>query len=1036
MVFKNELEFENAVVSLLIENGWKDGIIKNPTEDKLLENWANILFSNNNSKDKLNNQPLTKGEMGQILEQIKVLETPLKLNGFINGKTVTIKRDNPADELHFGKEISLDIYDRNEIAGGRSRYQIAEQPIFYAKRDILQDRRGDLTLLINGMPVIHIELKKQGVPLSDANFQIKKYSKEGHFSGLYSLVQVFVVMKPDESLYFANPGKDGKFDPNYYFHWADFSNEPVNKWTDVISQLLSIPMAHQMIGYYTVADNSDGVLKVMRSYQYYAASKISDRVSKLKNETKKQLGGYIWHTTGSGKTLTSFKSAQLIANSGDADKVVFLVDRIELGTQSLQEYRGFAGDRNDVQETEDTVVLINKLKSADPKNTLIVTSIQKMSNIKSGEQFVSDVDIRALQKKRVVFIIDECHRSSFGEMLLTIKTTFPEATFFGFTGTPILEENKKKDSYTAIVFGDELHRYSIADGIRDKNVLGFDPYRVSTFSDQALRKAVALYKAKATTEDEAVSDKAKSKIYFDYTDSSKYSMIDIESYVPTAQYRESEHQEKVVENIKENWTTLSRNGKFHAIFATSSIPEAIEYYRLIKERIPEIKISALFDKSIDNVDGFDFKEDGLVEIITDYNEMFGQSFSIPTFDNMKKDIANRLSHKAPYLNMAKHKEWQLDLLIVVNQMLTGFDSKWVNTLYLDKVIVYQDIIQAFSRTNRLCGEEKPFGTIKYYRKPYTMEKNIEAAIKLYSGDKPFGIFTDRLEKNIKKLNNTFSELSDLFSSSGIENFEHLPSDSAECGQFVKLFNELNKYIQAARVQGLKWGDNTITQDDGTDKIVTLSFSENDYNSLLQRYKELSSKDSAAGKDSPIPYDLQGYLMDINTGKIDNDYMNSRFEKYRKALTIPGVTEEEKERELKELHKTFATLTQEEQKYANIFLHDVQSGSITLDDNKTLRDYIDEYVYSGKQTQIKNFSEQLGLDETKLAKIMEKSYSGTYYNDFNQSEFEELMGTMVTEKAISYFSEKEGKKLKIFQVKPRAITYVRKFIDEGGFDIEE
>ena len=320
-------------------------------------------FENNRDIDRLNDYPLTNGEMQQILEQVVTLKTPVKLNGFINGKSVTIIRDNPDDKVHFGKEVSLKIYDRREIAAGQSRYQIVQQPKFRTESDILNNRRGDLLLLINGMPVIHIELKKTGIPVSQAYHQIEKYSRESAFTGIFSLVQIFVAMEPNETVYFANPGPEGKFNPDFYFHWADFNNEPINEWSKVASTLLSIPMAHQLIGFYTVADSSDGVLKVMRSYQYYAASAISDKVAKAKWEGNNQLGGYIWHTTGSGKTMTSFKAAQLIASSKDADKVVFLVDRIELGTQSLKEYRGFADETESVQATENTNVLISKLKA-------------------------------------------------------------------------------------------------------------------------------------------------------------------------------------------------------------------------------------------------------------------------------------------------------------------------------------------------------------------------------------------------------------------------------------------------------------------------------------------------------------------------------------------------------------------------------------------------------------------------------------------------------------------------------------------------
>ena len=363
MAFTKEADFEEAVVKLLIERGWKDGVLKNYTEQQLIQNWANILFENNRGIDRLNDYPLTDGEMQQIMEQVMNAKTPMKLNKFINGKSVLIKRDNPDDKLNFGKEVSLKIYDRLEIAAGLSRYQIAEQPKFPTKSKILNDRRGDLMLLINGMPVIHMELKKSGVSIKQACNQIEKYAAEGIFTGLFSLVQIFVAMNPEETVYFANPGPEGQFNPSYYFHWADFYNEPMNDWKDVTTALLSIPMAHMLVGFYTVADGSDGILKVMRSYQYYAASKISDAVSKAKWENDQQRGGYIWHTTGSGKTMTSFKSAQLIASSKDADKVIFLMDRIELGTQSLKEYRNFAEENEEVQATENTDVLVDKLKS-------------------------------------------------------------------------------------------------------------------------------------------------------------------------------------------------------------------------------------------------------------------------------------------------------------------------------------------------------------------------------------------------------------------------------------------------------------------------------------------------------------------------------------------------------------------------------------------------------------------------------------------------------------------------------------------------
>ncbi len=1042
MIFNTEPDFEMALIKILSEKGWEKDVLKNYSEDDLLQNWADILFENNRDIDRLNDYPLTDSEMQQILEQIKALRTPLKLNGFINGRSVSIVRDNPDDKLHFGKEVSLKIYDRREIAAGQSRYQIVQQPKFPTKSKLLNDRRGDLMLLINGMPVIHIELKKSGIPVSQAYNQIEKYSHEGIFSGLFSLVQIFVAMSPEETVYFANPGTDGKFNPDYYFHWADFNNEPVNDWNEVASKLLSIPMAHQLIGFYTVADDSDGILKVMRSYQYFAASAISDKVAKAKWEGNNQLGGYIWHTTGSGKTMTSFKSAQLIASSKDADKVIFLMDRIELGTQSLKEYRGFADENESVQATENTSVLITKLKSSNPADTLIVTSIQKMSNIKDEAGGLNARDIELISSKRLVFIVDEAHRSTFGDMLITIKTTFPKAMFFGFTGTPIQDENQKKKNTTTTVFGDELHRYSIADGIRDKNVLGFDPCKVLTFKDKDVRKVVALEKAKAQTEKEAISDPVKSKVYYKYMDASQVGMAGhldkkgnyikgIEDYIPNVQYTTDEHTTLVVQDILDNWIRLSHNSKFHAIFATNSIPEAINYYRLFKKMKPELKVTALFDPSIDNNGGVQYKEEGLVEIISDYNEKYGQDFTIPKFSKMKKDISARLAHKKPYERIANDPEKQIDLLIVVDQMLTGFDSKWINTLYMDKVLQYENIIQAFSRTNRLFGPDKPFGTIRYYRKPHTMERNINDAVKLYSGDRPLGLFVQHLAENLKQMNELFENISELFSNAGIENFEKLPDDIAVCRKFAKDFKEFNGYLEAAEIQGFRWDTPSYTDED-TDEVVDVAFDEKIYLVLVLRYKELSSGGTEMGSDD-VPYDLVGYITEIDTGRIDSDYMNSRFDKYIKLLSIEGTTKEALEQAETELHKTFAMLSQEEQKYANIFLHDIQRGDVKVAEGKTLRDYINEYLSKAKNDQIHRVSVALDVDEDMLRNMMSLNLNESNLNEFGR--FAELSNTVDKAKAKEYFEKVENTRIMPFKVKMKADNLLRNFILNGGFEIQ-
>ena len=1037
MTFKTEAEFEQAFIETLFNKGWESAVLKNPTEQDLINNWAKILFENNSGIDRLNGQPLTDSEMAQILEQIKNLRTPLALNGFINGKTVSIKRDNPNDVAHLGKEISLSIYDRQQIAAGESRYQIVQQPKFPTSSPILNDRRGDIMLLINGMPLFHIELKRSGVPVSQAAHQIENYARSGIFSGLFSLVQIFVAMNPEETKYFANPGPDGSFNSDYYFNWADFNNEPINYWKDIAGTLLSIPMAHQLIGFYTVADKTDGVLKVMRSYQYFAVRAISDRVARIEWDGRDRLGGYIWHTTGSGKTMTSFKSAYLIATSKDADKVIFLMDRIELGTQSLEQYNNFADTDDFVQSTENTHALISKLKSTNPNEVLIVSSIQKMSNIKDEEGGIKAHDIEQMQKKRIVIIVDEAHRSTFGDMLITIKETFPQAVFFGFTGTPIQDENEKNMNTTATVFGHELHRYSIADGIRDKNVLGFDPYLISTYKDSKLREAVALDEAKANTIQEAMADTKKKEIYLRFMDKSRVAMAGhwdkannyvkgIEDYLPTEQYRRPAHQNKVVEDILDNWIQYSQNNKFHGMFATSSIAEAIEYYRLFKKLKPELKITALFDPNIDNNQNAKFKEDGLVEIISDYNNRYSMEFSLATHAKMKRDIADRLAHKELYKRVEHTPEKQLDLLIVVDQMLTGFDSKWVNTLYLDKMLEYANLIQAFSRTNRLFGKDKPFGIIRYYRRPHTMKRNIDAAVKLYSGDKPLALFVDKLQDNLKKLNTIFTDIEQLFKSTGIENFEKLPEDKETCGQFAKLFKQFNEHLEAAKIQGFNWNTLTYHFDaKGADEpLFQVVIDEQTYLILALRYKELFSEGGSGGGGGSVPFEIDGYLTEIDTDKIDSDYMNSRFTKYLKALHDSEKTISVEEA-LNELHKSFAALTHDEQRIANIFLHDVQRGDVKLQEAKSFRDYITEYQFKAKEDEIHAISTSFGLDESKLRQLISAHVNENNINEF--ARFDALLNTVDKTKAKQYFEQEDGKSIPPFKVNVKVAAFLKEFV---------
>lgn len=1039
--YNDERDFEIDFVKYLEECcGWKGGVLCYPTEQDLIRNWANILYNNNRDIDRLGNYPLTDGEMKQILDQIKTQRTPFKLNSFVNGKSVSIVRDNPEDKVHLGKTISLKIYDRQEVAGGKSCYQIVRQPKFEAKKDLFPERRGDVMLLINGMPLFHIELKRSNVPLSKAYNQIKKYSDEGIFSELFALVQIFIAMTPEDAVYYTNPSPDGEFNPNFYFHWADSDNVPIKEWQKFTGDLLHIPMAHQLIGFYTVPDKKDGVFKVLRSYQYYAVAAIANKVQLREGhwlEKNFQRGGFIWHTTGSGKTLTSFLAAKLISTSKDADKVVFLVDRTELDTQSVKHYRGFAEDEDSVNDVKSTNGLIGKLVSDKDSESLIVASIQKLFRVFEDGSRKRQRDIEKINKKRVVFIVDECHRDTFGDMMHRIKATFPYAIFFGFSGTPIKEENKKKGCTSADVFGDELSgtRYTIGDGIRDGNVLGFDPYKCPTFDDLAVKSKVALEMVHAGSIEEVNSDPIKSEKYYEllqtlemtghYSDNGKY-VKGAEDYLPVTQYEfnpkkgYTAHGYAVVDKILNDYNNLSHNKKFHSLFATSSIPEAIAYYKYIKTQDASLKITVLVDPSDNNENTNYDKIEGIAEVISDYNKTFKQSYKISTYKDMKKDISLRMSHEEPYIGRDFTADKQLDMLIVVDQMLTGFDSKWVNVLYLDKVLQKENIIQAFSRTNRIFGVGKPHGTICYFRKPHSMEKYVYEAIEMYSGNKSYMVYVDKLDSNVKKFNNCYLEIKELFEDENIKDFSRLPEDISARAKFVMLFNRLNKLLEMIKVQGFNW---KVKQYGETNIEIT----EQIYFALLQRYKELSRGGGSGVED--LPYDLNPHISKISTGKIDADYMNSRFKKFMR-LRHDAAGEQLIEQAKIELFKSFAMLSDEEQEFAQIIIRDIQLGVLMPDEDKTFRDYISEYMCKQKDGQIHRFAECFGLDEIKLRELLSLNLS-TALNELGR--FDDLKNTADFEKVKFYFKKQYGE-ISPFKIRNLFDELLHKFIVSGGFDI--
>lgn len=1023
MSYKNETEFENALIAKLtqLDNQWSREILEYKTEKELIENWAKILFSNNNTTDKLNGCPLTETEMGQIITQING-ETPFAINRRLNGKYISIIRDNTKDTQHVGKRVDLFLFDKDEIAAGRSVYQIARQPKLPVSSEILGDRRGDLMLLINGMPLYHIELKNNPVPVEQACNQISKYMQHGVFTGFFSLVQVFVAMTPTETLYFANPGRERTFDSDYYFHWGDFNNKHIDNWEEVAEKFLSIPMAHRLIGYGTIADGTDNILKVMRSYQYHAAYKIYSQVVKRVDwDDEGQKGGYVYHTTGSGKTMTSFKCAQLIKSSGKVDKIVFLMDRDELWKQTYDNYRNFS-DCDDIEDTANTNSLLSKLENDTP-DLLIVTSIQKMSNLTTVIPTPNAARIAKVQKKKLVFIVDEAHRSTFGTMLRDIKLTYPRAMFFGFTGTPIMQENAIDGITTDGLFGVCLHKYTISEGIRDKNVLGFKPSKVITFDEEDFREKVALMKLGK----ESLSDLTDEEFKKFHALASR-DMDKVEADVGNSLYADGDtgkdHRKNVVQDILNKWDRISFRGKFHYILATSSIREAIEYYRLLKDNDKDLFVTAVFDPHTDNTNDDIFKDKAVEEILIDYNNHFNFKFTVGAYRRFKDDVCSRLAHKEPYKDIDTRREEAVNIVIVVNQLLTGFDSKWINTLYLDKVIDYEQYIQAVSRTNRLNGYEKQYGIIKYCRKPYTMEKNAEEALRLYAEAGYQDVYVPSLGQNIIGMNNDYQSIIKLFEKNGIENFSRLPDNQGDIKLFADLFNNISNNYYRSIPQLFTWTKKTyITEDAGE---VTVDLDERTYEILHQRYSEIPRTVQPGGD---MIYDIKAFLTEVSSNEINRAFMESQFAEVLKDLSN-GAKPEDIKALLDDLKSSFAQLPAEDQITAEAILEDIYSGALKdFDEGKTLAEYIEIYKRNTLKANIEKFSNAFGFDKDKLARIMvfhlkeEKLYEGGL--------FDQIMETLDRTKAKETMEALEDCVIRPHRVVQKAEGYLKKFILSGG-----
>ena len=719
--------------------------------------------------------------------------------------------------------------------------------------------------------------------------------------------------------------------------------------------------------------------------------------------------------------MTSFKCAQLIKSSGKVDKIVFLMDRDELWKQTYDNYRNFS-DCDDIEDTENTNSLLSKLENDTP-NLLVVTSIQKMSNLTTVKPTPLAARIAKVQKKKLVFIIDEAHRSTFGTMLRDIKETYPKALFFGFTGTPILDVNSINGITTDGLFGECLHKYTITEGIRDKNVLGFKPSKVVTFDEEDFRSKVALSKlGKERVEDLTDEEFAK------YHTLVSRDMIEVETDIGNSLYSDGEtgiaHRENVVKDILSKWERISFRGRFHYILAASSIREAIEYYRLLKNNDKGLFVTAVFDPHTDNENDNIFKDKGVEEILIDYNNHFNFKFTVGAYRRFKDDVCSRLAHREPYKDLDARREEAVNIVIVVNQLLTGFDSKWINTLYLDKVIEYEQFIQAASRTNRLNGYEKQYGIIKYCRKPYTMEHNAEEALRLYAETGYQDVFVPSLGQNIIGMNNDYQSIIKLFKKNGIENFSRLPSDQNDIKLFADLFNNISNYYYRSIPQLFTWTKKTyITEDAGE---VTVLLDETTYEILHQRYSEIPRTVQPGGD---MVYDIKAFLTEISSNEINRAFMESKFSEALKDLSN-GAKPEDIKALLDELKSNFTVLPTEDQITAEAILEDIYSGALRdFDESKTLAEYIEIYNMNTLRANIEKFSAAFGFDKDKLSRIM--VFHLTENNLLQGGLFDQIMGTLDRAQAKATIERLEGVEIRPHRVVQKAEGYLKKFILSGG-----
>lgn len=751
------------------------------------------------NEHKLNGKPLTNIEFKRILT-------------LIEGKSIydsaKILRDKLLIEREDGTQLYVELMNTKDWC--KNLFQVTTQTTVKGT----YTNRYDVTILINGLPLVQIELKRRGLDFKEAFNQIQRYRRHT-LNGLYRFLQIFVVSNGVDTKYFSNSDYDIQF--GFTFFWTDEKNELITNLQDFASAFLKPCHLAKMISRYMVINDTDKALMVMRPYQVYAVEALIQRATETNNN------GFIWHTTGSGKTLTSFKAGQILADEESIKKVFFLVDRQDLDSQTISEFNKF--QKGAVDRTDKTEILIEQIQN--PMKRFIVTTIQKMNNAVKNPKYAKVME--PYKQEHVVFIIDECHRSQFGDMRKEIDQHFQNAQYFGFTGTPRFVENKSQDGRTtADLFEKCLHHYLIKDAIRDGNVLGFSIEYIRTFNAN-----------------------------IDETDDTKVQAINTDEV-----WHDERRLNLVADHIIDNHPRRSKSKGYCAMFAVDSIPTLIKYYDIFKSKNHDLKIAGIYSygQNEDSDGTGEHSREALDRMIANYNKMYDTDFSTEIWNRYFSDVSKKV------------KNAQIDILLVVKMFLTGFDSKPLNTLYVDKNMVYHDLLQAYSRTNRVEKSTKPYGNIVCYR---NLKDNTDDAIKLFSR-------TDNVDT---VLMGSYDEYLKAFKEAvkNLRNITVIPEEVDELEreedkrQFIIAFKNVTKLLQ--RLQSFSDFEFDETE---------LKISQQTYEDFKSKYFKVYEdfKRSEVPKES-ILHDIDFELELMHTDKINVSYILN--------LIASLNTENEKER---------------------------------------------------------------------------------------------------------------------------------------------